>query len=89
MGAVCNSASFEIAKAHPFDFTTNLQQYTTTILFAYSELNQAYGKAWAEQVSSAYPNVQLVEVRGTGHEIPYFGWDSFYPMAKAYLDTVK
>ena len=89
MGAVCNAAAFEYAKEHPFDFTTNLRQYTTKVLFAYSELSQAYGRAWAEQVSSAYPNVQLAEIRGTGHEITYFGWESLYPTAKAYLDTIK
>lgn len=89
MGAVCNSAALEYAREHPFDYTTNLRQYTTKVLFAYSELNQAYGKAHAELVSSAYPNVQLVEIKGTGHEIPYFGWNNFYPIAKAYLDTIK
>jgi proline iminopeptidase len=86
---VCNSAATEYARNHPFDFTTNLQQYTTKVMFAYSELNQAYGKVHAQMVSSAYPNVQLVEISGTGHEIQYFGWDRFYPVAKAYLNTVK
>ena len=89
MGAVCNAASFEYARAHPFDYTTNLHRFTTEILFAYSELNEAYGKAYAEHVSSAYPNVQLAEILGTGHEIPYFGWEGFYPVAKAYLDRLR
>ncbi len=88
-GAVCNVAAFEIARNYGFDFTTNLGQYTTKVLFLYSELSVAYGQAYALRVSSAYPNVQLVEVTGTGHEIPYFGWDRFYPVAKAYLDTIK
>ena len=88
-GAVCNSAATEYARNHPFDFTTNLHQFTTTILFAYSELNEAYGRAYAQSVSSAYPNVQLAEISGTGHEIPYFGWDRFYPIAKTYLNTIK
>jgi proline iminopeptidase len=88
-GAVCATAAADYAKEHSFDFTTNLQQYGTQVLFVYSELNQAYGRAHAERVSSAYPNVQLVEVMGTGHEIPYFGWDGFYPVAKSYLNTIK
>jgi proline iminopeptidase len=88
-GAVCSSAAFEYARDHHFDFTTNLQQFTTKVLFLYSELNEAYGKAHAELVSSAYPNVQLTEIRGTGHEIPYFGWDKSYPVAKTYLNTIK
>jgi proline iminopeptidase len=89
MGAVCNAASFAYVNDHPFDFTRNLHQFTTRVLFVYSELNTAYGKAHAELVSSAYPNVQLVEIGGTGHEIPYFGWDKFYPIAKTYLNTIK
>jgi len=88
-GAVCASAAFEYARAHSFDFTTNLLRYETPVLFAYSERNQAYGKSHAERVSSAYPRVQLVEIRGTGHNIVSFGWENLYPVAKAYLDTMK
>jgi len=88
-GAVCSAASFEYVRTRPFDFTTNLRQYTTKVLFAYSELNVAYGKAYAEKVSSGYPNVQLAEIGATGHEIPYFGWEKFYPIAKTYLNTIK
>jgi proline iminopeptidase len=89
IGAVCNSACVTLANENPFDFTTNLRQYTKTVLFFYSELNVAYGKTYAEQVSSAYPNVQLVEIKGSGHEMPYFGWERFYPIAKTYLNTIK
>jgi len=88
-GAVCNAAAFDIVKRHPFDFTTNLSQYRTKVLFTYGELDVAYGKAHAELVSSAYPNVQLVEIKGCGHEIPYHGFETFYPIAKAYLNTIK
>jgi proline iminopeptidase len=88
-GAVCASACAEIADAHPFDFTTNLRQYTTRVLFLYSELDVAYGRTYAESVSSAYPNVELVEIKGSGHEIPYFGWDRFYQVTRTYLSTVK
>jgi proline iminopeptidase len=88
-GAVVNAAAFDIVRRRPFDFTTNLSQYRTKVLFAYGELDVAYGKAHAELVSSAYPNVQLVEIKGCGHEIPYEGFDTIYPIAKAYLDTIK
>ena len=88
-GAVCNSAALEFARAHSFDFTTNLGQYTTRVLFVYSELNQAYGQAHAQHVSAAYPNVDLVQINGTGHEIPYFGWETLYPVASMYLQSVK
>jgi proline iminopeptidase len=89
MGAVCNTASIDYARAHPFDFTTHLGQYTTKVLFMYSEFNQAYGRAHAELVSSAYPDVELVEIKGAGHDMVYFGWDGVYPVAREYLNTIK
>lgn len=89
IGAVCNIACFENAKDHPFDFTQNLHRFTTPVLFLYSELDEAYGRDHALLVSSAYPNVQLVEMRGTGHEIPYFAWDRFYQVSIAYFNTIR
>lgn len=88
-GAVCNLAATKFAEKHSFDFTPNLYKYTKKILFVYSELNQAYGKAHAEVVSSAYPNVQLVRIDGTGHDIPYFAWDVFYPAVKIYFQSMR
>ena len=88
-GAVCNSAAMAYAKDHPFDFTTNLRQFSTRVLFVYSELNQAYGKAYAQKVSSAYPNVEMLHINSSGHQVPYFGWDEFYPAARTYLTSVK
>ncbi|MBD3289497.1 alpha/beta fold hydrolase [candidate division KSB1 bacterium] len=89
MGARCNQKTIEYAMEHGFDFTTNLHQYVTKVLFGYSELNNAYGQKHAEKVSSAFPNFELVEIKGTGHDIPYFGWENFYPLAKAYLNELK
>ena len=43
-GAVCQKASFDYVEEHPFDFTTSLDQYSTKVLFAYSELSEAYGE---------------------------------------------
>ena len=88
-GAVCNAALMNYAMENPIDFTTNLDQYTNKVLFAYSELNPAYGKEHAEKVASAFPNVDVVEIKGCGHEIPYFGWESYYPIALAYLNQIS
>lgn len=88
-GAICHKASLDYAEKYGFDFTTNLNQFNTKVLFVYSELNEAYGKKHAEKVSSVYPNVQLEEILGQGHEMTYFGWNKFYPLAKNYLNEVK
>jgi proline iminopeptidase len=88
-GAVTQSALFEIASKDGFDWTTNLSQYNTKVLFCYSELNKAYGVGHAQLLSSAYPRVQLEMIKGTGHEILYFGWNNFYPIVKNYLTALR
>jgi proline iminopeptidase len=90
-GAVVFNALFSIAEKEGFDATTNLDQYSTKVLFAYSERNRAYGSTYAQQVSAAYPNVQLFKVNGGGHDMLAFpiGWNNFYPVALAYLNSLK
>jgi proline iminopeptidase len=88
-GAVAQTSLFEIASKDGFNWTTNLSLYTTKVLFCYSELNKAYGPEYARLLSSAYPHVQLEMIQGTGHEIPYFGWNNFYPLVKNYLDSQR
>jgi len=89
-GAVCSAASIELAINQPeqMDFTTNLNQYNTKVLFTYSELNTAYGLEHAELVSSFLSTVEIVEVQDCGHEIPHFGWNNFYPLIKNYLTEI-
>jgi proline iminopeptidase len=86
-GAILQRAMFDLAEKQGFNWTTNLNQFTTKVLFCYSEGNKAYGLQWARQVSAAYPNVQLEQVNGSGHEIPWFGFNNFYPLVKNYLNT--
>ena len=86
-GSVSQEAFFDIAERDGFNWTTNLNQFKTKVLFCYSELNKAYGLQFAQQISSAYPNVQLEKINGSGHEIPWFGWSNFYPLVKSYLNT--
>jgi len=89
-GAICNITSIELAINNPeqMDFTANLSDDSTKVLFAYSELNSAYGIDHAELVASPFPNVELVEIEGCGHEIPHFGWSNFYPVIKNYLTEI-
>ncbi len=89
-GAVLSNFAHPYASDHPeeMDFTTNLHEYTTSVLFAYSENNEHYGRTHAELVSSAYPNVQLEQIDDCGHEIIYFGWEDFYPIIVDYVKNV-
>lgn len=88
-GAVSAEGMNEYADRYGFDFTANLHQYTTEVLFLYSEKNTAYGRSWAEQVSAPYPNVNLQMVANSGHEMFYFGWTDLYPKALNYLKQLK
>jgi proline iminopeptidase len=89
-GAVVNKALFDIGESDEPDWTTNLQSFTTKVLFAYSEHNRAYSLAHAQRVSSAYPNVQLEKIKGAGHDFISFpaGWANFFPIALTYLNSL-
>jgi len=90
-GAICNKSLFDLGNAESPDWTTNLHQYSTKVLFLYSENNRAYGSEWAKKVSSAYPNVQLFEVMGAGHDMLTFdtGWNNTYPTMLSYLNSLR
>jgi len=88
-GAAVLKKFFEIGKKDGFDFRNNLSEFTTKILFLYSENNRAYGEAFASKESAAFPNVQLSKVNGTGHEMIYFKWDNVYALALPYLNSLR
>lgn len=88
-GAVASKSMIEIGETQGLDFTAHLQGYDKRILFTYSELNTAYGEDWAKTVGAAYPHVEYHLIPGTGHEMLYFGWEAFYPIALTYLNEMK
>ncbi len=90
-GFVVNKALFDLGEKQKPDFTTNLQHYTSKVLFAYSENNKAYGAAYAQKVASAFPNVELFQVKDAGHDMLSFpaGWQNFYPTALAYFNSLR
>jgi len=89
-GAVVNKALFDLGEKEKPDWTTNLHLFTTKVLFAFSERNKAYGLAYAQKVSSAYPNVQMEKINGAGHDFISFpaGWANFFPLALTYLNSL-
>jgi proline iminopeptidase len=90
-GAIVNEALLELGQELEPDWTTNLSQFDTKVLFIYSERNTAYGYDHAQRVSSAYSNVQLERIDGAGHDMLSFptGWNNFFPMALNYLNSLK
>lgn len=88
-GAVLARELTSTGEKYGFDFTTNLQAYTTRVLFVYSELNRAYPHEWAVKVSAPFPSKEIVMIENSGHEMLYFGWADFYPKALNYLNELK
>ena len=90
-GAVINGALFELGDKTNVDFTTNLDQFDTEVLFVYSENNTIYGEEHAKTVSSAFKNVQLFRTDGAGHDMLSFptGWNNTFPVMLQYLNKLK
>ena len=88
-GAAVFNKLLEVGKNEGFNFTDNLHQYTTRVLFLYSENNKAYGQAFANELASAFTNVQVSEIKGTGHEMIYFKWNNVYALVLPYLNSLR
>ncbi|MBK8564465.1 MAG: alpha/beta hydrolase [Saprospiraceae bacterium] len=90
-GAVTFNAYLALGEDEKPDWTENLDQFTTPVLFIYSENNEAYGLKHAEKVSSAYPNVELFETLDAGHDMLSFptGWNNTLPVMLDYLTSLK
>src|SRR6218665_926303 len=58
-GATVLQAMVDISEKEGFDFTTNLNQYTTKVLFIYGENNKSYGLGFAQKEASFFPNTQI------------------------------
>ncbi len=90
-GAVVLYALLDLGDELKPDWTTNLAQFRTRVLFVYSQNNRAYGEAHARKVSGAFPNVQLERINDVGHGMLSFprGFANFFPLALTYLNGLR
>ncbi|MEQ8580381.1 MAG: alpha/beta hydrolase [Marinoscillum sp.] len=86
-GAAVLQAFIDISENEGFDFTTNLNQYQTNVLFLYGENNQSYGLSFAEKEAAFFTNPKIIQIDDTGHEMIYFRWSSVYPVVLDYLNS--
>lgn len=88
--AVMN-ALFSWGNEHNPDWSANLRDFDTKVLFIYSDLNKAYGEAHARKVAGAFPNVEMFQATGTGHFMLTFpaGWAQCEPVIVSYLNSLK
>lgn len=88
-GGAVLQAFMKIADDDGFDFTPNLRQFNTKVLFLYGENNKSYGLPFAQKEAGFFPNAQIARVDGTGHEMIYFKWNNVYPIVLNYLNSLK
>ena len=89
MGTAVLNGFIDISENDGFDFTTNLSQYKTKVLFLYGEMNKSYGLNFAQKEAAFFPSSEIVEVKGTGHEMIYFKWNNVHPLVLNYLNSLK
>jgi proline iminopeptidase len=89
MGTTVLNAFIDISENEGFDFTTNLSEYKTKVLFLYGELNKSYGLNFAQKEATFFPSSEIAEVKGTGHEMIYFKWKNVHPLVLDYLNSLK
>jgi proline iminopeptidase len=88
-GAEVFRSFVKIADEEGFDFTTNLHQYHTKVLFLYGENNRSYGLPFAEKEAAYFPAAQIAQIDDTGHEMIFFKWNTVYPIVLTYLNSLK
>ncbi len=90
-GAVVFDALYDLGDKLKPDWTANLGQFRTRVLFVYSQNNKAFGEAHARKVSGAFPNVQLERINDAGHDMLSFprGFANFFPLALTYLNGLR
>ncbi|MBZ4035563.1 alpha/beta hydrolase [Flavobacterium sp. 17A] len=89
IGTTVLESFIDISENDGFDFTTNLAQYQTKVLFLYGELNKSYGLSFAQKEAAYFPVSEIEEVKGTGHEMIYFKWENVEPLVLSYLNNLK
>lgn len=89
IGTTVLESFIDISENEGFDFTTNLDEYQTKVLFLYGELNKSYGLTFAQKEASYFPVSEIAEVKGTGHEMIYFKWENVEPLVLNYLNNLK
>ncbi|MEJ0031937.1 MAG: hypothetical protein WDO15_16850 [Bacteroidota bacterium] len=89
LGAVAYTNMLEVGKRDNFDMTQNLGNYEPKVLFLYGEFNKALGEYYCKQEAEHFNNYQMTEIKGTGHELIYFKWDSVHPVVTEYLNSLN
>lgn len=73
---------------YTFDFTTNLNQFTTKVLFINGDLNEVLTPAFQEQNRAYLPSSELKIIEGVGHDLIWISPGEHIQLIRTYLAEV-
>lgn len=69
-----------------YDFTTNLSQYGTPVLFIAGSLSEVLGESLQQDQIRHYPSASLAVISGAGHDVAWVKTPEVLGLVRAYLD---
>jgi proline iminopeptidase len=72
-----------------YDFTTNLSECTTPVLFIAGSLNEVLGEGFQRQQMRRYRSASLEIVEGAGHDVEWTHTAEVMALVRAYLEALK
>jgi len=72
-----------------YDFTTNLPQFTTPVLFIAGSRSEVLGEDFQRKQMTHYPSASLEVVAGAGHDVHWTHTSEVLALVRGYLDAVK
>src|SRR5690606_18379839 len=69
-----------------YDFTTNLDAYTTPVLFIAGSMSEVLGELLQEEQMKHYRSASLEVVTGAGHDVAWVKPGAVLTHIRAYLD---
>jgi proline iminopeptidase len=89
LGAVCMAAILADGTneqgEYDWDFTTGLGEFTDTVLFIRSGLNEVHTESYIRTQMADYPNARLVTIPDVGHDVVWVKADEYMQAVREYL----
>jgi pimeloyl-ACP methyl ester carboxylesterase len=73
---------------YTFDFTTNLEQFNTKVLFINGDLNEVLTVSYQEQNRAYLPNTEMKIIQNVGHDLIWIKAEEHVKFIKIYLDEI-
>ena len=70
-----------------YDFTTNLAQFPTPVLFVAGSLSEVLGEAFQREQMARYPAAALAVIAGAGHDLEWTHTADVLALVRPYLDA--